>query len=302
MLDKSVSLTTFRKVISKVGAKSNTNLGELTTSDKTSLVNAINELQRTINSLRQGGVPYGKELTESWKSLHDRIIKGDFHDIYIGGYKTLTLTTGEIVIMEVAGIDQYYRCGDTEIGHHVDFISRDCLAGGRRMNPTSNNNGTEAEPHPWLASELYWTLNDESTGVFSTLPADLKPYIITKRAQLEERYSSGGAVVADTGWSWSNMGKLWLPTEVEVFGHSAWSEPGCGTGGAGCNLQYPIFMGGAKHVIKGDGNGGSRCHWWEASADRSLATAFCEVYRNGDADHYYASNQEVRAPLCFRIG
>ena len=32
-------------------------------------------------------------------------------------------------------------------------------------------------------------------------------------------YSAGGAVSADTNWAWNNMGKLWLPTEVEVFGH-----------------------------------------------------------------------------------
>ena len=250
----------------------------------------------------QGGVPYGKELSESWASLKGRISTGDFTGIHIGDYKTIDLTTGERVIMEVAGIDQYYNCGDTAIGHHVDFISRDCLAGGRRMNATNTNNGTSAEKHPWLASELYQTLNNESTGIYSKLPADLKPYIITKRALLEERYSSGGAVAADTSWSWANAGKLWLPTEVEVFGHHTWSEPGYGTGGGGCNLQYPIFTGGAKHIIKGDGNGGSQCTWWELSAHRTHATHFCSVSCDGHAGYADASNTGVRAPLCFRIG
>lgn len=250
----------------------------------------------------QGGVPYGKELTESWASLNGRIRAGDFSGIHIGDCKTITLTTGEVLKMEVAGIDHYYKCGDAQIGHHVDFISRDCLAGGRRMNEANNNNGTEAEKNPWLASELYQTLNDETTGIFAKLPSDLKPYIITKRALLEERYSSGGAVAADTGWAWKNMGKLWLPTEVEVFGHHIWSEPGYGTGGGGCNLQYPIFQGGAKHIIKGNGNGGSRCAWWEASAHRTNASHFCDVNANGNASNYYASHAGVCAPLCFRIG
>ena len=98
------------------------------------------------------------------------------------------------------------------------------------------------------------------------------------------------------------MGKLWLPTEVEVFGHHTWSEPGYGTGGGGCNLQYPIFQGGVKHIIKGNGNGGSRCYWWEASAYRTNATSFCRVGSYGDAYGSSASDAGVCAPLCFRIG
>lgn len=250
----------------------------------------------------QGGVPYGKELSESWASLNGRIRAGDFSGLHIGDFKTITLTTGEVVVMELAGIDHYYKCGDAQIGHHADFISRDCLKGGRRMNEANNNNGTEAEKSPWLASELYQVLNDETTGIYAKLPSDLKPYIITKRALLEERYSAAGAVAADTGRAWKNAGKLWLPTEVEVFGHSTWSEPGYGTGGGGCNLQYPIFVGGAKHIIKGDGNGGSRCDWWEASAYRANSTYFCYVTLYGTAGDYNASHTGIRAPLCFRIG
>lgn len=249
-----------------------------------------------------GGVPYGKELTESWASLQTRIRAGDFTGIHIGDFKTIVLSTGETVVCEVAGIDQYYRAGDTEIGHHVDFISRDALAGGKQFNTTNTNNGTAAEPNPWRASLLFQTMNDETTGVFSTLPSDLKTCIIEKRALLESRYSAGGAVAADTGWAWNNMGKLWLPTEVEVFGHHTWSEPGYGTGGGGCNLQYPIFTGGTKHIIKGDGHNGGRCTWWEASAPRTYATHVCYVTNSGYATNGYASYTGIRAPLCFRIG
>lgn len=243
--------------------------------------------------------PFSKELSESWASLKGRISTGDFSGIHIGDYKKITLTTGEVVIMEVAGIDQYYNHGDTAIGHHVDFISRDALKGGKRMNATATNNGNANEKNPWLASELYKTLNDESTGIYSKLPSDLKPCIITKRAVLEERYSAGGAVAADTGKAWGNAGKLWLPTEVEVFGYHVWSDPQLGTGG-GCNLQYPIFR--YNGVIKGNGNGGYRCYWWELSAERTNDISFCNVGGNGNAYSNSASNTGVRVPLCFRIG
>ena len=250
-----------------------------------------------------GGVPYGKELPESWAALQARILAGNFKGIRIGDFKTITLTTGEVVIMEVAGIDQYYRCGDIEIGHHIDFISRDCLAGTKVFNETNTNNGTEAEPNPWRASKLFQTLNDEATGVIATLPGDLKPCIIDKRALLESRYSAAGALESSTGWAWNNMGKLWLPTEVEVFGNTFWSDCDAGwTGGGGCNLQYPIFYGGAKHIIKGAGNGGGRCTWWEATANRQSSAYVCSVGYFGDAARYWAADGHIYAPLCFRIG
>ena len=42
MLDKSVSLTTFKKIVSEVGITSNKNLSDPRTQSKTDLVSAIN--------------------------------------------------------------------------------------------------------------------------------------------------------------------------------------------------------------------------------------------------------------------
>lgn len=251
-----------------------------------------------------GSVPYGKELIEPWPVLQYRIKAGDFKGIHIGDYKTITLTGGEVVIAEVAGIDQYYLCGHpTKIGHHVDFISRDCLAGTKLFNDTNHNNGTAAEPNPWRASKLFQTLNDATTGVYAKLPADLKSCIIEKLALLESRYSDTGVISSSISWAWNNMGKLWLPTEVEVFGNTFWSDGDVGwTGGGGCNLQYPIFQGGAKHIIKGAGNGGGRCDWWEASAKRQSSTNVCVVSHTGAAGYPVATDPSIYAPLCFRVG
>ena len=246
-----------------------------------------------------GGVPEGKELTESWASLQARIKSGDFSGIHIGDYKTITLTTGETVVMEVAGIDQYYQCGDTAIGHHVDFISRDCLSGTKQFNTTDTNNGTSAEPNPWRASALFTNLN---STVYGTLPADLKGCIIQKRALLESRYSSSGALTSDNSWAWNDMGYLWLPTEVEVFGTTHWSQAGYGSAGGGCNKQYPIFMGNSWHLIKGNGHNGGRCNWWESSARDGYSAHVCFVTHIGAANAYSASSTNLCAPLCFRIG
>lgn len=253
-----------------------------------------------IFSLGPGGVPYGKELTESWESLTARVKQGNFSGIRIGDYKTIQLTTGDTVIMEVAGIDQYYKCSDTSIGHHIDFISRDTLKGNRMMNNDANNNGTENEHNPWRASDLFIEMNNT---VFNTLPADLQSCIIEKRAYIESRYSSTGKINDDNAAAWNNMGKLWLPTEVEVFGIPNWSDVGYGTCGGGCNLQYPIFIGGTKHIVKMAGNGSTtRSNWWMASAGRGSSTYFCCVGTGSEAIFRSSSHNTVSAPICFRIG
>ena len=245
-----------------------------------------------------GGVPYGKELTESWASLNSRIVQGDVSGINIGDFKPFTMTTGEVVVMEVAGIDQYYMCGDQEIGHHVDFISRDCLKGPRKFNATGTNNGNATDKNPWKASNLFKAFDTE---VWATLPDDLKRYIIEKRAHLETRFSEVGPLNNSGGWAWNNMGKLWIPTEREVLGSAVWGDQSW-TGGGGCNTQYPIFIGGAKHIIKGNGNSGPRVNWWVATARQDSSSDLCLVSCYGAASYYGAAYTEAYAPLGFRIG
>lgn len=261
---------------------------------------AIAEAAESVKDmLMSGGVPYGKELSESWPALQARIRKGDFTGIHIGDYKTITVN-GETVVMEVAGIDQYTRCDPKEIGHHVDFISRDCLNGLRKFNNTETNNGNAEEDNPWRASDLFKYLNET---VFKQLDAALQSCIIEKRAYIETKYSSAspGELTSDTGAKWDSVGRLWLPTEIEVFGTAHCSEICYGTYGGGQNIQYPIFMGGARHIIKGKGHNGTRTSWWESVTKRESATNVCSVHFHGTFGSYAATN-ENGVPLCFRIG
>ena len=43
--------------------------------------------------------------------------------------------------------------------------------------------------------------------------------------------------------------------------------------------------------------GGSRCNWWELSANRTNATNFCNVNNNGNANNNAASNTGIRVPV-----
>lgn len=176
--------------------------------------------------------------------------------------------------------------------------------------------GTGSE-YPWLASDLYLYANSlkghvaggtsktspvklvdyTKDGIWSKLPEALKSVIVTKRALLPQRYSASGMLSINNSWSWKDMGKLWIPSEIEVYGCGVWAENGYDKGGF---VQYPIFNCNMRRV-KELGDGGGRNNWWLLSAPTGNTSNFCSVYNNGSANSNSASNTLVGLPVCFRI-
>jgi hypothetical protein len=251
-----------------------------------------------------------------WDWIKARIQAANFIDIHVGDY--IPFTAGNNAIKaEIAGIDTYYRYGDAEVGHHIDFISRDCWPEAHAWNKTNFNNGTTVSPNPWLASDIYAWLNSlqmdvpnaatadpalvavdyRTTGVYDKLPAALKNVIVQKRFLLPTRYAAGTLLTDDTYWLWTNSGNLWLPTEAEVDGQGHWSTRGYGTFGS---QQYPIFAQNMRRV-KGAGDGGGRSTWWLLTAHGGVSTYCGHVSHGGDCHYAVATHGSVRAPLCFRI-
>lgn len=223
----------------------------------------------------------GKEIKLSWAEISAKAAAGDFTGLNIGDYKDITLSTGESVRMELAGIDTYFGYQSNN-NHRLYFISRDCLATTYRMNASNTNTGG------FPASELKTTLNNT---IFNTLPEDLRTVI-----KVDKRLCS-----TKGSWAWQEDQKLWLPSEVEVWGHNTWSEVGFGNG---CGIQFPIFAGSLRHICKGQGKGmaeqGSRVYWWCDSPAASNTTSFCYVNNIGHATGNRASNA-IGVPLCFTV-
>lgn len=179
---------------------------------------------------------------------------------------------------------------------------------------TVTGTGTE---HPWLASDLYHWLNSlagqvpNSTGlnpavkhvdytqggVYYYLPAALKAVIVEKRAYLPKRYSASGLLSDDNAGGWADIGKLWLPSECEVYGAPCWGGKG-GYATMGNNIQYPLFANNMNRVKKKSGSRGS---WWLLSAASGATTRWCTVADSGGAGYATASYTLVAAPVCFRI-
>lgn len=138
----------------------------------------------------------------------------------------------------------------------------DCLATTYQMNGSNTNVGG------WTSS----VMRTSTMGtLFSQLDDDLKNVI----ALVKKITSSGNQLTSlDT-----TEDKLFLLSEIEIFGKTTYSKAGEGT-------QY-AWYGAGNPTIKNRGT--SANSWWERSPYGSIATTFCNVYSSGNANYGGAS-------------
>lgn len=278
------------------------NLNSLTTTDKSSVVAAINEL----NSNYEGvdlTVKFANEISSysnEWEWIQARLNSHNVRDLHVGDYIPINIAANggiaaETHKAEIAGINTYRRTGDTghEVGYHIDWITRDCYSQKVQFNTTNNNNGNANSPSPFLASNLKSWLDGT---LYPLLDAKLKAVIKAKRILAPYRYQSDATLTDDNSWDWQDFDKLWVPLEGEIFDSLVWSTKGFGNGQA---VQYPIFANSYEHRTKGAGPGGARAYWWTASATSGNSTAVVTVDHSGHSTNGNVSNA-VCVPVCFR--
>jgi hypothetical protein len=232
-------------------------------------------------TIPSGDVPVNMEDC-SWPMLQQLAAAGTLGNYYsVGDTKTLELSGGERVVMELASINDgegtagaYYPRGT------ADFISKDCMLTTRQVNVSNTNSGG------WPSCKLRTDLNNV---VYDLLPQAVKDAIVEKT----HKSSAGGQSTSLA----EHSDKLWLPTEWEIFGSITYAA---GTENGNVNKHYAVFDS-AGDRIKHLGTGGAATSWWECSPSVSLSAYFCFVSTSGGANDSGASNS-IGVPLCFRIG
>ena len=263
--------------------------------------------------------------------LNNRKNAGNFEGIHVGDYFSVSLSAGTVAGYSIAaqtfkcrivGINTYKSCADTNIGNMFYVISDEVINTAIKWNPTDNNNGTASQNKPWLASAAYAVLNGvnnyttnaygsaahganaSAKGILQLLPSTLQSVLKQKRNLLDNRYSSSGLLTGSTGWDWADMGKLWLPNEVEVYGCGIRSNLSQTSGfwfpEAGLSIQFPWFANNCEHRVKRNSSG-ARCSWWLSAPASNDATAVCYVHSSGIADSFRATHSGIFLPLCFCI-
>ena len=283
-------------------------------------------LSQELNGTYEGTdltVKFASEIAASpyngnpWAWIKARTTAGNFTGIHIGDYIPFTTTNNVTLNAQIAGINTYKNYGDTAVGNHIDWICKELWPTSHPVNKVNYNNGTAAQNHAWLASDLYLYLNSlagtvpsqavvgggEGTavdytadGVYYYLPTQLKNVIIEKRFQLPKRYSASELLSDDNNRGWVDIGKLWLPDECEVYGMPVWGgKGGYSLGGSG--LHYPLFAGNMNRLKFKNGN---RASWWLLSPSSGGSVGWCYLGSSSNCDYRVASHSTVSAPVCFR--
>lgn len=244
-------------------------------------------------------------FSSAWTWIKSRITNNNYEGIHVCDYIPFTANdtlTSWTMNAQVAGINTYTNSNyNPTVYNHIDFICKECwpklswTVDGTtyytKWNLTNNNNGNSTTQSPWKASNLYNVLNNR---IYNYLPAELRNVIIEKGFLVSYRYSASGLLTEDNTWDWGTIGKLWCPTEVEVYGCKVWNNSGFSVG---TSIQYPIFANRSKiRVVNG-----SRCNWWLLTPRGGSSTSACIVNNTGDADYTSASYPSLYAPVCFRI-
>ena len=258
-----------------------------------------------------------KGYSDEWAWAKARRNAGNYAGMHVGDYIPITCSNGYVLKAQIAGINTYTGYGDQQVGNHIDFICKELWNDPHVMNKVYYNNGNANNPSPFLASDLNYWLNSMSgnvpnstsdaavttevdyttDGVLYYLPDKLKNQIITKRIGLPGRYTAGSVLTSDNSWAWQSTGKLWIPSEVEVYGAPCWGSSGFGMGGF---VQYPLFACNMNRV-KRRCSSNDRYGWWLLSARLDNSTGFATVANIGFCNNCSATYTYIAAPVCFRI-
>ena len=257
---------------------------------------------QSLNTLLSGEIGTGTV----YEALHKRVANNNFAGLRVGDYMDVPLvsasgvTSQQSVRFLIAHIDPYYQCGDSAKGHHIAFMASAPIAVSSSYegvknssylpwNATSTNQGTADDKHPYTCSQLKgW-----ETAFEACLPEGLTKYLLTQRVLLEERYSASGALTDSNSWSWQDIGKVWSPSETEVYGQRVWGTDGYSVG---FDCQLDLFRDTAHRL------NGSRNNWWLRSVRGGSSSHVCCVIGNGFAGNFGAAYDWVRPRVGFLLG
>lgn len=186
---------------------------------------------------------------------------GDTKDITVGS-ETLTLV--------IVGFGHDDLAGGGKAG--ITFGLKHLMKDTRQMNNSNTNSGgfTGSAMYSWLQNTL-----------LKQLPSDLQAVL----KSVNKKTSAGNQSSTIN----TNAMKLFLFSEIEIFGSISYSKSGEGA-------QYPYFAT-AGNRIKHLANGtGSARWWWERSPDASYSHTFCIVNGNGSAGNSNAGDSDG---VCF---
>lgn len=203
---------------------------------------------------------------------------GDASDYFsVGDSKEITLKDGSSATIEI--LDFYHDCVSEEVKAPITFGFRDLFGtdndGGHTMNEEWTNKGG------WDKCGMRSYLNEE---FIKLLPDDLLEIIQTVQKPIANNGDKGKIVLS--------ADKIFIPSEIEVFGKLHFSRKGEGE-------QYSLFKDWKNRVKRYSDDEYGRW-WWLRSPYSGSANSFCVVGSDGSCNYYLASYSYGVSP-CFAV-
>ena len=207
----------------------------------------------------------------SWASIIAACHSGSVPSTWVvGNSKTMTINGASYQVDIIGKNHDTYTAGGKA---PLTFQLHDCYADMKKMNNTDTNSGG------WKNSAMRTT---HLPTILALMPTEVQNGI----REVSKKASVGGA--SSTIETVSD--KLFLLSEVEIFGSTSQSAAGEGT-------QYDYYKAGNSKVKKWSG---SAAGWWERSPWASTSVNFCMVNSNGDASRKNANyDYGVAFGFCF---
>ena len=188
----------------------------------------------------------------------------------VGNSKTMTINGASYQVDIIGKNHDTYAAGGTA---PLTFQLHDCYADTKAMNSSDTNSGG------WTSCAMRST---HLPVILSLMPTEVQNGI----REVNKLTSAGN----ESSTINTTADKLFLLSEVEIFGSTSYSAAGEGT-------QYDYYKAGNSKVKK---RNGSAALWWERSPGDRGSTYFCRVNRDGGAGVNSASYARgVAFGFCF---
>ena len=186
----------------------------------------------------------------------------------VGDEKNITVS-GETLTLVIMGFNHDDLASGGKAG--ITFGLKNLMANTRAMNSSNTNSGgfTGSAMYSWLQNTL-----------LPTLPSDLQA--VLKNVNKKTSAGSQSSTIN------TNSMKLFLFSEIEIFGSITYSKSGEGS-------QYKYFETNSKVKYLSNGSG-SASWWWGRSPHASNSNGFCYVNGSGSANAGYANST---SGVCF---
>lgn len=177
----------------------------------------------------------------------------------VGSSKTMTINGASYQVDIIGKNHDTYTAGGTA---PLTFQLHDCYADTKQMNSSDTNSGG------WTSCAMRST---HLPAILSKMPTEVKNGI----REVNKLTSAGNKSSTIN----TTADKLFLLSEIEIFGSTGWSMAGEGT-------QYDYYKAGNSKVKNRNGSAAS---WWERSPHGSNSTRFCMVVSSGGVGRDNAS-------------